>query len=105
MCGNFYKRGKFAWVQDVRANYVCILDGDLVATVLSTPWEPWRVLRHFPDGSTSILINEGFEDPFAAMSRAEELLDPDPDQEPPDRLPFQSLHPQGLRKAFISSGI
>jgi hypothetical protein len=27
MVGSFYKRGDFAWVQDVRANYVCIHKG------------------------------------------------------------------------------
>jgi hypothetical protein len=38
MVGSFYKRGDFAWVQDVRANYVCIHNGELVATVFSTAW-------------------------------------------------------------------
>lgn len=75
MCGSFYKRGDFAWVQDVRAHFVCIHNGELAATVFSTPWEPWQVLIHFPDGTTSILRNERFDDLQAAMSRAEEILD------------------------------
>jgi hypothetical protein len=49
-------------VQDVRANFVCVHNGELAATVFSTPWKPWQVLIHFPEG-TSILKRERFEDP------------------------------------------
>ena len=73
MVGSFYKRGDFAWVQDVRANYVCIHNGDLAATVVSTPWEPWQVIVHRPENQY-LVSDAGFENPFAAMSRAEEIV-------------------------------
>jgi hypothetical protein len=73
MVGSFYKRGDFAWVQDVRANYVCVHEGELVATVFSTAWEPWQVILHRPEYQL-LAKCESFADPFAAMSRAEELI-------------------------------
>jgi hypothetical protein len=73
MIGSFYKRGDFAWVQDVRANYVCIHNGGLAATVVSTAWEPWQVILHRPENQY-LVFDARFADPFAAMSRAEELL-------------------------------
>ncbi|HEY1943494.1 MAG TPA: hypothetical protein VGH40_15380 [Roseiarcus sp.] len=60
MGGSFHKRGKYAWVRDAHATFVCIRNGDLVAAVFSTACEPW---------------SEGFDDPQAAMARAEEILD------------------------------
>jgi hypothetical protein len=73
MVGSFYKRGDFAWVQNVRANYVCIHNDDLAATVVSIAWEPWQVIIHGP--KYQVLIFEArFADPFAAMSRAEEIV-------------------------------
>ena len=48
MVGSFYKRGDFAWVQDVRANYVCIHKGELVATVFSTEWSALHVIFALP---------------------------------------------------------
>ena len=59
---------------DVRANFVCVHNGELVATVFSNEWEPWQVIIHDPTGA-SILKHENFQDPQAAMSRAEEILD------------------------------
>ena len=73
MVGSFYKRGDFAWVQDVRANYVCIHEGELKATVFSTEWQPWQVIFHYPEVAAHLRA-ELFADPFAAMSRAEEIL-------------------------------
>jgi hypothetical protein len=73
MVGSFYKRGDFAWVQDVRANYVCIHNGELVATVFSTAWEPWQVILHRPEHQL-LVKHESFLDPFAAIARAEELI-------------------------------
>jgi hypothetical protein len=73
MVGSFYKRGNFAWVQDVRANYVCIHNGELVATVLSTAWEPWQIILHGPERQL-LVFNAQFTDAFAAMSRAEEIV-------------------------------
>jgi hypothetical protein len=78
--GSFYKRGDFAWVQDVRANYLCIHKGELRATVLSTEWQPWHVILHFPgtpefpETRAAFLAGERFADPFAAMSCAEEII-------------------------------
>jgi hypothetical protein len=72
MFGSFYKSGDFAWVQDVRANFVCIHNGELAATVLSTAWEPWQVIFHFTKHASILL--ERFDDHQAAMSRAEEIL-------------------------------
>jgi len=74
MIGSFYKRGKFAWVQDVRANFVCIKDGELAATVFSTLSEPWQVILHLAQGPT-LVEHEFYGEPQAAMSRAEEFLD------------------------------
>jgi hypothetical protein len=74
MCGSFYKRGNYAWVQDVRANFLCVHNGELAATVFSTPWEPWQVIIHYPADAV-ILQHESFNDPQAAMSRAEEIID------------------------------
>jgi hypothetical protein len=73
MVGSFYKRGDFAWVQDVRTNYVCIDNGELAATVFSTAWEPWPVIIHGPEYQF-LLFDADFADPFAAMSRAEEIV-------------------------------
>ena len=73
MVGSFYKRGDFAWVQDVRANYVCIHNGELVATVFSTAWLPWQVIVHHPKDA-ALLTGERFTDLSAAMSRAEEIV-------------------------------
>jgi hypothetical protein len=73
MVGSFYKRGDFAWVQDVRANYVCIHNGELVATVFSTAWLPWQVIVHHPKDA-ALLTGERFTDLSAAMSRAEESV-------------------------------
>lgn len=73
MVGSFYKRGDFAWVQDVRANYVCIHKGELVATVFSTEWQPWHVILHYPEHA-ALLTGERFADLSAAMSRAEEIV-------------------------------
>jgi hypothetical protein len=73
MVGSFYKRGDFAWVQDVRAKYVCIRNGELAATVVSTAWEPWQVIIHGPQYQF-LVFGTRFADPFAAMSRAEEIV-------------------------------
>lgn len=73
MVGSFYKRGDFAWVQDVRANYVCIHEGELVATVFSTAWLPWQVILHYPKDAV-LLTGERFTELSAAMSRAEEIV-------------------------------
>ena len=73
MVGSFYKRGDFAWVQDVSANYVCIHKGELVATVFSTAWQPWHVILHYPENA-ALLTGERFADLSAAMSRAEEIV-------------------------------
>jgi hypothetical protein len=70
MVGSVYKRGDFAWVQDVRANYVCIHNGGLAATVFSTTWE---VIIHRPENQY-LVFGARFADPFAAMSRAEEIV-------------------------------
>jgi len=71
----FYKRANTAWVQDVRANYVCIHNGDLAATVFSNEWIPWQVIYHVRGQAHSLLLlGEQFDDPFAAMSRAEEII-------------------------------
>jgi hypothetical protein len=80
MYASFYKRGKYACVQDVRSNFVCIRDNELVATVFAPNFEPWRVVIHYhqPPARYSeafILKNEGFPDPQAAMTRAEEFLE------------------------------
>jgi hypothetical protein len=75
MCGSFFKRGKFAWVQDVRANFVCIHNGELAATVFSTEWEPWQVIIHDAEAGALILRVEAFQNPQDAMSRAEGILD------------------------------
>jgi len=75
MCGSFYKRGKFAWVQDVRANFVCVHNGELAATVFSTEWEPWQIILHDDPWGARILMQEGFADPQAAMAVAEEMID------------------------------
>jgi len=73
MVGSFYKRGDFAWVQDVSANYLCIHNGELKATVFSTAWEPWQIILH--GSAYPLLVKcEGFDDPFDAMSRAEEIV-------------------------------
>lgn len=74
MSGSFYKRGDYAWVQDVRGNFVCIHKGDRAATVFSTEWEPWQVIVHWPNGGASILGGERFSEPTDAMGRAEDLL-------------------------------
>lgn len=82
MCSSFYKRGSFAWVQDVRANFVCVLQQELAAMVFSTSWGPWQVILYYPASGhdpertymTYILRHEGFDDPQAAMSRAEAIL-------------------------------
>jgi hypothetical protein len=97
MCGSFYKRGNFAWVQDVRGNFVCIYKGELAATVFSTQWEPWQVLIHFPDGTTSILRNESFQDPQVAMSRAEASLDGTS-----GGGMLHRLNPRGFANAFLN---
>ncbi|MGO9361414.1 MAG: hypothetical protein ACLP1D_27680 [Xanthobacteraceae bacterium] len=73
MVGSVYKRGDFVWVQDVRANYVCIHEGELVVTVFSTAWQPWHVIFHYPTGA-ALLQGERFADPCAAMSRAEAIV-------------------------------
>jgi hypothetical protein len=73
MFASFYKRGDFAWVQDVRANYLCIHKGELRATVLSTEWQPWQVIFHYPGLKAVHLQGECFTDLSAAMSRAEEI--------------------------------
>ena len=73
MVGSFYKRGDYAWVQDVRANFLCIYNGNLVATVFSTEWQPWQVIFHYQKDPV-LLTGEHFADPFAAMSRAEGIL-------------------------------
>lgn len=96
MCGSFYKRGKFAWVQDVRANFLCILDGELAATVFSTAWEPWQIIRHHLDGTADICTNERFHDLSEAISRAEQLLDREPDRKP-DGAKFHKLDPSATR--------
>lgn len=74
MCGSFYKRGKFAWVQDVRANFVCIHNGELAATVFSNEWESWRIILH-DDPSGAIIVKHEIADPQAAMSRVEGIID------------------------------
>ena len=93
MFGSFYKRGNYAWVQDVRANFVCVHNGELAATVFSTPWEPWQVIFHFPTHAS--ILNERFDDPQAAMSRAEEILDG-----AEERVSVRSLNRRAFAKAF-----
>jgi len=73
MFGSFYKRGEFAWVQDVRGNYLCIHEGELKATVFSTEWQPWQVIFNHPE-VPALLQGVRFNDIFAAMSRADEIL-------------------------------
>ena len=70
---SFTKRGEFAWVQDVRANFVCIHNGDLAATVFSPGWGPWLIIMHYKHGPV-ILEDENFQDHQDAMSRVEEFL-------------------------------
>jgi hypothetical protein len=48
MKGSVYKHGKYVWVQDVSADFVCIRDGELVATIFSTKGSPGH---HFPLGT------------------------------------------------------
>ena len=62
----------FAWVQDVRANYVCIHYGELAATVFSTAWLPWKAIVHHSQRRDPS-EGERFTDLSAAMSRAELL--------------------------------
>ena len=73
MVGSFYKRGDFAWVQDVRANYLCIHKGELVATVLGTAWLPWQVILHEGERA-GLLQSERFDALSDAMSRAEAIV-------------------------------
>ena len=73
MNGSFIKRGEFAWVQDVRANYVCIRNGDLAATVFSPGWGPWLIIMHYEHGPM-ILRGETHQNHQDAMSRVEEFL-------------------------------
>jgi hypothetical protein len=72
MVGSFHKRGDFAWVQDVRANYVCIYRG-IAATVFATAWLPWQIIRHHSKDA-GLLQNERFADLSDVMSRAEAIV-------------------------------
>jgi hypothetical protein len=74
MKGSVHKHGKYVWVQDVSADFVCIRDGEHVATIFSTQWEPWHIIFHTEQGAL-IYPLEFFDEPQAAMSRAEEVLD------------------------------
>lgn len=74
MKGNVYKRGDFVWVQDVRANFVCIKDGDLVATVFSTAWEPWQIIMHRSNGQSGVVTGWFFDDPWAAIEVVEDVI-------------------------------
>lgn len=95
MYGSVIKRGKFVWVHGVRGNFLCILDGDLAATVFSHEWTPWQVILHFPGGTSSILNSERFEDAQAAMARAEAIL-----VGTSERVSFQQLDPWALGRVF-----
>lgn len=76
MCGSVYKNGKFTWVHDVRANFVCIRDNKVVAYVLVVAWDPWQIILCGSEGNC-ILQGELFDDPRIAMSRAEEVIQRD----------------------------
>lgn len=101
MFGSFYRRGKHAWVQDVRGAFVCIDEGELVATVPSTEWEPWQIVMLFPgEGASrfaSMVLGESFENRQAAMSRAEEILDGTT-----ENLMCLPMKRQAFRSAFVS---
>ena len=58
----------------LRANYVCIHNGELVATVFSTAWQPWHVILHYHPKDPVLLTGECFIDLSDAMSRAEEIV-------------------------------
>jgi hypothetical protein len=73
MTVSFYKRGEYAWVQDIRGDFVCIFKGELRATVLSNGWQPWQVILH-TDHGPALVRCEYHEDPQGAMARAEEFL-------------------------------
>jgi hypothetical protein len=74
MVGSVCKRGDFAWVQDVRANYICIHKGELRATVFSNEWLPWQIIFHYVGQNAVHLQSESFGDPSIAMSYAEKII-------------------------------
>lgn len=101
MFGSFYKIGKYAWVQDVRGNFVCLEQREAVATVFSTPWEGWQIIFHDPpqpgiERWAGLLQYESFDNPQAAMSRAGDLLDAGKEHQN-----CRQLSPQAFKNAFL----
>ncbi len=73
MSGSVLKRSEFIWVQDVRANYVCIHNGKHMATVFAVPWERlWHVVVYVP--CESLVQTLPLRDVQRAMSVAEALI-------------------------------
>jgi hypothetical protein len=71
MSGSFYKCSPsrdYAWVHDVLGNFVCIANGELVATVVRRGSDSWRYILHSEKPST---IDRDFESPQLAMKCAQ----------------------------------
>lgn len=73
MPGSIYSIGNYTWVHDIRGNFVCVQDGKLAATVISSDWEPWQIIMHYED-LTHLLMGEMFDNPQDAMKRAGEIV-------------------------------